>query len=545
MKNKLVIYLPILFALVLICGIFLGYKLIPVSSNQSNLFQLNLNRYNKLNDVVNYIVQEYVDSIDKNHLAEEGIYGILDNLDPHSQYITAEEFNDVNDQLIGNFEGIGIQFRIEKDTITVIHPIAGGPSEKVGLMAGDRIVFVDDSLVAGVGVTDRDAMKMLKGKRGTEVKVGIYRRGLIGLHDFTITRDVIPTYSVDIAYMPQETTGYIKVSKFSATTFDDFNDATRELKERGMKYLILDLRGNEGGYLKSAIDMADEFLEKEKLIVYTEGNNQPRESFYATNKGKLEDIDVVILIDGGSASASEIVAGAIQDNDRGFIIGRRSFGKGLVQRQLDLLDGSALRLTIARYYTPTGRCIQRPYERGNGFEDYYSESYHRYINGELEEQDSIHFIDSLKYITPGGKVVYGGGGIMPDVFVPIDKDERLQYFNNLIQKGLIFRFAFDYTDKYRSDLQQYKNFESFNKQFIISDVLFNEFIDNANTSGVKQDVEGVEFARDRIRIMLKAYIGRNLFDDEGFYPIYHTIDNIFIEAIESFNGSINQYGKID
>ncbi len=495
--------------------------------------------------MVNYIVQEYVDSIDKNHLAEEGIYGILDNLDPHSQYITAEEFNDVNDQLIGNFEGIGIQFRIEKDTITVIHPIAGGPSEKVGLMAGDRIVFVDDSLVAGVGVTDRDAMKKLKGKRGTEVKVGIFRRGLIGLLDFTITRDVIPTYSVDIAYMPLETTGYIKVSKFSATTFDDFNDATGELKERGMKNLILDLRGNEGGYLKSAIDMADEFLEKEKLIVYTEGNNQPRESFYATNKGKLEDIDVVILIDGGSASASEIVAGAIQDNDRGFIIGRRSFGKGLVQRQLDLLDGSALRLTIARYYTPTGRCIQRPYTKGNGFEDYYSESYHRFINGELEEQDSIHFNDSLKYITPGGKVVYGGGGIMPDVFVPIDKDERLQYFNNLIQKGLIFRFAFDYTDKYRSDLQQYKNFDSFNKQFIISDVLFDEFIDNANTSGVKQDVEGVEFARDRIKIMLKAYIGRNLFDDEGFYPIYHTIDNIFIEAIESFNGSINQYGKID
>jgi len=545
LKNKLIIYLPILFALVLVCGIFLGYKLIPVSTNQSNLFQLNLNRYNKLNDVVSYIEQEYVDSIDKNSLAEDGIYGILENLDPHSQYITAEEFNEVNDQLIGNFEGIGIQFRIEKDTITVIHPISGGPSEKVGLMAGDRIVFVDDSLVAGVGVTDREAMKKLKGKRGTKVKVRIYRRGLTNLLDFTITRDVIPTFSVYIAYMPLETTGYIKVSKFSATTYDEFNDASRELKDRGMENLILDLRGNEGGYLKSAIDMADEFLEKDKLIVYTEGNNQPRESFYATSKGKLEDIDVVLLIDGGSASASEIVAGAIQDNDRGFVIGRRSFGKGLVQRQLDLLDGSALRLTIARYYTPTGRCIQRPYTKGNGFEDYYSESFQRYMNGELEEQDSIHFNDSLKFVTPGGKIVYGGGGIMPDVFVPIEKDEKLKYFNDLIQKGLIFRFAFDYTDKYRSNLQQYQDFESFDKQFKISNVLFDEFVDFAQLSGVKEDLAGIDFTRDKISTMLKAYIARNLFDDEGFYPIYHTIDKIFIEAIELFEDDDNQYTLID
>ncbi len=534
MKNKLIIYLPILFALVLVCGIFLGYKLIPVSTNQSNLFQLNLNRYNKLNDVVNYIEQEYVDSVDKNSLAEDGIYGILENLDPHSQYITAEEFNDVNDQLIGNFEGIGIQFRIEKDTITVIHPIPGGPSEKVGLLAGDRIVFVDDSLVAGVGITDRDAMKNLKGKRGTKVKVGIFRRGLTALLDFTITRDVIPTFSVDVAYMPDETIGYIKVSRYSATTFEEFNEAVDELKKQGMEELILDLRGNEGGYLKSAIDMSDEFLEKDILIVYTEGKNQPRESFYATNKGKLEELDLVVLIDGGSASASEIVAGAIQDNDRGLIVGRRSFGKGLVQRQLDLLDGSALRLTIARYYTPTGRCIQRPYTKGNGFEDYYSESYQRYLNGELEEQDSIHFNDSLKFVTPGGKVVYGGGGIMPDVFVPIEKDENLKYFNNLIQKGLIFRFAFDYTDKYRNDLQQYKDSESFNKQFKISDVIFNEFIEFAQTSGVKNDKDGIEFARERIKTMLKAYISRNLFDDDGFYPVYHTVDNVFIRAIESF-----------
>ncbi len=325
--------------------------------------------------MVNYIVQEYVDTVDRNRLTEDGINGILQDLDPHSQYITAEEFHDVNDPLLGNFEGIGIQFRIEKDTIIVIQTIPGGPSERLGLVPGDRIVKIDDTLVAGVKFSDTDAMKKLKGKRGTKVKVSIFRRGLTNLLDFMITRDVIPTYSIDVAFMPSESVGYIKLSKFSATTFDEFKKAVSDLKEKGMNKLILDLRDNTGGYLQAAIDISDELLQKDKLIVYTEGKSQPRESFYATSKGSLEDNDVVILIDEGSASASEIVAGAIQDNDRGEIMGRRSFGKGLVQRQLDFPDGSALRLTVARYYTPTGRCIQRPYIKGNGFEEYYAEHY--------------------------------------------------------------------------------------------------------------------------------------------------------------------------
>ena len=444
MKSKFNTYLPILLALVLIAGILIGNRLTPVSTINSGGFHLN--KYDKLSDVVNYIMKEYVDTLDKNKLTEEGINGILENLDPHSQYITAEQFHDVNDPLLGNFEGIGIQFRIEKDTIIVIQPIAGGPSEKAGLIAGDRIVRIDDTLVAGVKFSDTDAMKKLKGKKGTKVKVGIYRRGLSNLLDFMITRDVIPTYSIDISFMPETSIGYIKLSKFSATTYNEFKAAVTELKGKGMNKLILDLRDNAGGYLQAAIDISDEFLHKDKLIVYTIGKNQPKESFFASAKGNLEDNPVVILIDEGSASASEIVAGAIQDNDRGEIIGRRSFGKGLVQRQLDFPDGSALRLTVARYYTPTGRCIQKPYIKGNGFEEYYSESYHRFTNGELEEKDSIHFNDSLKYTTPGGKVLYGGGGIMPDVFIPVDKDPQLKYYNQLLQTGLIFRFAFDYTD---------------------------------------------------------------------------------------------------
>lgn len=485
--------------------------------------------------MVDYIVNEYVDTISREELTVDGINGILDNLDPHSQYIAAEEFHEANDPLIGNFEGIGIQFRIEKDTIVVIQTIPGGPSEKVGLLAGDRVVLVDDSLLVGSDLDNKLAMSKLKGKRGTKVDVGIYRRGLDDLLDFEITRDVIPTFSIDISFMPEPGIGYIKVSKFSATTYDEFRESTKELLDNGMEKLILDLRGNTGGYLQAAINMADEFLEKGKLIVFTEGKSQPRESFYATQKGRLENHNLVVLIDGGSASASEIVAGALQDNDKGTIIGRRSFGKGLVQRQLDLLDGSALRLTIARYYTPTGRCIQKPYDRENGFDDYYSESYQRYMNGELEEQDSIHFNDSLKYLTPEGKIVYGGGGIMPDIFVPLEKGEEYVYFNKLVNKGLMFRFSFFYADKNRSSFQKFENFGEFHKQFNITSVVFSEFLEFAADKGVKQDDEGILMNEDRIKTLLKANIARNLFDDAGFYPIYLTIDNVFIEAVAELN----------
>jgi carboxyl-terminal processing protease len=437
----------------------------------------------------------------------------------------------VNEALWGNFEGIGIQFRIVEDTIVVIQPLPGGPSEKVGLMAGDRIVTVNDSLVAGVGITNQGATRNLKGKRGSNVDVGIYRRGINGLLDFTITRDVIPTYSIDVAFMPEQTIGYIKLSRFSATTHKEFVEASEKLLARGMKHLILDLRGNTGGYLSAATDMADEFLEKGKLIVFTEGKNQPRESYYATRKGKLEHIDLTILIDDATASASEILAGAIQDNDRGVILGRRSFGKGLVQRDMDLLDGSALRLTVARYYTPTGRCIQKPYDPEKGFDEYYKESYHRYLNGEMKVKDSIHVNDTLKYYTEEGKLVYGGGGITPDIFVPLPDDPDLAYYNGLVRQGIIFRYAFAYTDTHRAELTRLENVDAFNSGFRVSPEIFNEFIDYAADHGVKKNREGADYAKSRIEILLKAYIARNLFDNDGFYPIFLAIDEDYQKAL--------------
>ncbi|RLD50716.1 MAG: peptidase S41, partial [Bacteroidetes bacterium] len=500
-NKKLFIYLPILFAITLIAGIYWGSRLVPSTSHNSKLFHLNMNRYDKLSDMENYILQEYVDSVSREDLTREGIKGILSKLDPHSQYINAEEFHEVNDPLIGNFEGIGVQFRIEKDSLIVVLAISGGPSEKVGIMAGDRIVTVNDSLIAGIGLDNNGAMKVLKGKKGSLVKVGIFRRGYKDLLQFEITRDVIPTFSVDISYMPDEITGFIKVSKFSATTFQEFDKAAQELLEKGMQNLILDLRGNTGGYLQEAIDMADEFLGKGKLIVFTKGNNQPKEVFHATAKGKLEKNNLIILMDENSASASEILAGAIQDNDRGLIVGRRSFGKGLVQRQLDFMDGSALRLTVARYYTPTGRCIQKPYNSESGFDGYYTESYHRYFNGEMSSQDSTHFNDSLKFVTPAGKIVYGGGGIMPDVFVAIEEDERLSYYNKLFQKGLMYRFAFEYTDDNRSMFKQYASFSEFNQNFSVEPSIMKEFLNFANENEVDEDKEGLDYANEKIKVL--------------------------------------------
>jgi carboxyl-terminal processing protease len=390
--------------------------------------------------------------------------------------------------------------------------------------------MIDDSLVAGVGFASDDAMKLLKGKKGTSVKVSIFRRGLSNLIDFTIIRDVIPTYSLDIAYMVNDSIGYIKLNKFAATTYREFTNAMKELLDQGMQKLIFDLRGNAGGYLKSSIQIADDFLAADKLIVYTEGKNRPRDYSYATEKGIFERNDLVVLIDEGSASASEIIAGAVQDNDRGTIIGRRSFGKGLVQEQLNLPDRSALRLTVARYYTPTGRSIQRPYENGN--EEYYTDFYERYINGELTSADSIHFDDSLKYTTPGGKTVYGGGGIMPDIYIPVRMDDEARYYNKLVRKGLIFRFAFKYADSRRQQLQQYDSPESFDQGFQINDSTYQEFITFSDEHGVPYDLNTTPYFEEKSKILLKAYIARNLFDDEGFYPIYHTTDETFLKALE-------------
>lgn len=528
-NTKIQIYLPIAFSIVLIAGMWFGSLLVD-SKQMTNSILPGSGSYNKLGDVLDYIIEDYVDTVGLTNLETVAIRGMLEELDPHSIYITKEEFHEVNDPLLGSFEGIGISFRIEKDTITVINPIPGGPSEKVGLMAGDRIVLIDDTLAAGIGITNNDAIRKLKGKKGTKVKVSNFRRGVPNLIDFTITHDVIPTYSLDIAYMVDDNIGYIKLNKFSATTYDEFVDAAVELKEQGMTRLILDLRGNPGGLLQAAIEISDEFLKDGKLIVYTEGKNRPKRQAFATKTGKLEHIEIAVLIDENSASASEIVAGALQDNDKGIIIGRRSFGKGLVQEQISLPDGSAIRLTVSRYYTPTGRCIQRHYENGNT-EDYYEDYYHRFENGEMQNKDSIHFDDSLKYTTPGGKTVYGGGGIMPDIYVPMITDSIHTYYNILANKGLIFQFAFDYTDRHRASLNKFTDFETFDIRFNMDNNTFNDLVAYADEKGIKEADYNVQISKEKIRALFRAFVGRNVLDEKGFYPIYHSIDTTFNRAV--------------
>ncbi len=527
------VYLPVVLALVLVSGIVLGFLLQNKVSQQAGVSFLPGNRgaYNKVDEIIRYIDDNYVDSVNQNHLETDAIRGMLNDLDPHSQYITAAEFNEINDPLLGSFQGIGISFRIEKDTIMVINPIPGGPSEKVGLMAGDRIVRVNDTLVAGVHITNNQAIHKLKGKKGTKVNVTVYRRGVPKLLHFTITRDIIPMYSLDIAYMVNKNLGYIKLNKFSATTYEEFDKAVKKLKKEGMKKLILDLRGNPGGYLDAAIRVADEFLPKGKIIVFTKGLHRPKTVAYSTSNGQLKRTDVAVLIDEGTASAAEIVTGALQDNDIGVVIGRRSFGKGLVQEQIRLPDGSALRLTVARYYTPTGRCIQKPYKKDD-FKDYYAEAYRRYLDGEMQHPDSIKFNDSLKFVTPKGKVVYGGGGIMPDIYVPLSSDTMHSFYNILANKGIIYQFAFDYTDKHRPQLRKYKDFKSFDRGFAMTDKEYRVLVTYAKSKGITESPRKVQLSENKIKILFKAYVGRNILDEKGFYPIYHKIDPIFKKAVE-------------
>ena len=521
---------PIWTALLLMTGILMGLLINKGAKRNAPLVEGG----SKFDEVMWYVGNDYVETPDAQKLQDEAIAAMMEELDPHSAYITLDEFNEVNDPLLGSFDGIGVQFRLEKDTIAIVNVIKGGPSEKVGILAGDRILYVDDTLVASKKLTNEDVMRKLKGPKGTKVRVQVLRRGVDGLLDYTITRDAIPTYSVDIAYMLDEQIGYLKLSKFSATTVSEFKKAVADLNAQGMKQMVFDLRGNTGGYLNAAVEIADEFLPKGSLIVYTEGRNRPRNYMKARRRGMLEDIPVVVLIDGESASASEIVAGALQDNDRGTIIGRRSFGKGLVQEQIMLSDQSALRLTVARYYTPTGRCIQKPYS-GNK-EEYLLESYDRYENGELFHPDSIHFADSLKYTTPKGKTVYGGGGIMPDIYVPLVDDSTEYYFNRIVNLGLLYQYAFDYTDRHRQQLKQYQTVSAFDQRFAVTDAMFDEMVRLADERGIVGTEEQRQVARREANTLLKAYIARNLFDDEGFYPIYAPMDEILQRALLELRG---------
>jgi carboxyl-terminal processing protease len=528
-RPKFYVYLPIVFALVLILGIFVG---VTFNLNNSNgIISIDVsNQYNKIEEILRYINQEYVDTINEKQLVEKTIVSMLQNLDPHSSYITAEELQANNEPLKGHFEGIGIEFNIVQDTICVIAAIPGGPSEGVGIQAGDKIIKVEGKNVAGVKITNQGVMEKLKGEGETKVKVSIMRREKPQLLDFTITRGTIPIYSIDVAYMVNPKTGYIKISRFAATTYDEYMNAFNKLQQQGMQQLIIDVRGNGGGYLNTAVDIADEFLSNGKEIVYTQGKSRLRKNYNASSKGHFENGKLIILIDDGSASASEILAGAIQDNDRGIIVGRRSFGKGLVQEQSEFSDGSAIRLTIARYYTPTGRCIQKSYT--NGVEAYYEEEGKRYKSGELENADSIKISDSLKFKTPGGKIVYGGGGITPDVFVPIDTVGHSRYLSQVSYSGLLNDFAFSYADRERKKLKAYKTFKNFNSSFAITNNIFNEFIIYAEKNKVARNEKQIQLSEEIIKTQLKALIARNIWNNEGFYPIIQTRDNVLKKAIE-------------
>jgi carboxyl-terminal processing protease len=526
-RRNIVVFGPVIIAVSILAGILIGVNF--QKSDKENRFII-YPKLDKLNSVVNYIEEEYVDEVNKKEIVEATIPKVLEELDPHSVYIPASELKRVNESLQGNFSGIGVQFNMQNDTVAIINTIPNGPSEKVGIMAGDRIVVVDNDTVAGMGMPTDSIVSKLKGPKGTEVHVRIKRRGVNELLDFDIVRDNIPLYSVDVAYMLNDTTGYVKISKFSRTTFNEFLAAVNKLNGRGMQDIVIDLRDNSGGYLDAATNIADQFLEEDQLIVYTQGQARPRQEIRATKGGVCIDKDVVVLLNEWSASASEILAGAIQDNDRGTIVGRRSFGKGLVQEQRIFGDGSAIRLTIARYYTPTGRCIQKPYENGNK-EDYYMDLTQRYVHGEFSEEDSIHFADSLKFETPEGKVVYGGGGIMPDVFVALDTTEYSQYYLKVRNKGLIYKFAFRYTDKYRSQLSSLENAIQI-QDYLDQKAVLKNFISYAQQQGVKPDYEDIEVSKQIIKSQIYAYIGRNVIDNEGFYPIIRDIDKTLQEGID-------------
>jgi carboxyl-terminal processing protease len=535
--NKFKLYLPVLFSLILILGIYIGLNLQGDGKNAPVILKMPgaaSENQSKINEIINYIKEEYVDSVNVKELEEKTIQYLLQELDPHSYYIPAKDLQSMNEPIEGEFEGIGIEFRIINDTVVVINPIGGGPSEKVGIMPGDRIVSVNDSIIAGTGITNRDIMQLLRGEKGTEVKVGIKRNGSDEILSFHIVRDKIPINSVEAAYMIDDETGYIKLSRFSRTSHEEFVKAAEQLLEQGMKKLIFDLTGNGGGLLEAAVDIADEFLPDKTLIVYTEGKARPKRSYYATSRGILEDIPVAVLIDEGSASASEIVAGAIQDNDRGIIIGRRSFGKGLVQEPSTWPDGSAIRLTIARYYTPTGRSIQRPYDKG--VEKYHEDYYNRLNSGELITPDSVHFPDSLKYTTPKGKTVYGGGGIMPDIFVPIDTAHRSFYLSDLIYKGIIRQYAFDKIDKNRHQwMQKYPDIQSFKNKYVMTEQEMQEFIKYAENKGVKYNEKEFQQSMPLIKLYIKAFIARNLYGENGYYQIVNEQNPMVKKALEALN----------
>lgn len=497
----------------------------------------------KLQMTVVAIDRYYVDTVNADKLIDNAINGMLEKLDPHSKYIPKSEVQKMNEPLDGKFEGIGVVFQMMEDTLLVIQTISGGPSEKVGIFAGDRIVYVNDTTIAGVNMQNTDIMKKLRGPKGTSVNVKILRRGVKELIEFKIIRDVIPIYSIDAAYMVDDKIGYIKVNKFSETTLQEFNEAMDKLKAKGMKSLILDLQDNGGGYLKTAVQLASTILPSNKLVVYSEGVSQPRETFTTTGKPSFEKGEVVVLVNESSASASEILSGSIQDWDRGLIVGRRTFGKGLVQKPIPLPDGAQIRLTVAQYFIPSGRCVQRPYK--DNLKDYDKDFIERYNRGELMHEDSISFPDSLKYFTLEKKrPVYGGGGIMPDLFVPLDTTKYTKYHRNLAAKNVLNNFVLNYLDINRSSLEKKYNvkgnekkkeagFTEFNRTFAISDNDLKEITDAGEKEKVEFDEEQFKQSKALIKKQVKAMIARDLWNTNEYYQIMNDENPIYLKGVEA------------
>ncbi len=529
------IWLPLLLSLMMVGGMVIGMKLKPSSPQTKIVIENDLASsklgQGRIEELIRYIEAKYVDEVDSEKMVEKAIQSLIKDLDPHSSYLTAEQVIEVNEQLQGNFQGIGVEFMLIEDTIVVMKPIEGGPSEEVGILEGDRIVEISDTIVAGNEVEIYDVMRMLRGEENTKVKVGVLRDGEQEIRHFNIKRGQIPVHSVDIAKMIDEKTGYIKLNRFSATTYNEFMKGLEKLvEEHQMKDLIIDVRQNPGGYLQEATKILSQlFKEKNQLLVYTEGRAINRNDYESTGQNFFEVNNIVVLIDEGSASASEILAGAMQDLDRGTIIGRRSFGKGLVQEQYQLNDGSALRLTVARYYTPSGRSIQRPYANNDAYDDDFEA---RFKRGELVDVDKIEKVDSLVYETKNGRQVYGGGGITPDVFVSLDTLFFDNYYIEL--QNHIPVFCYKYYRNHKNSLNSY-NLQSYLSDFEVSESLLGEFIDFTTTKDLARQSQKLFQLKDYIKQDIKARIAKHLFDDEGFYAVMQKEDKMIREALKIFN----------
>ena len=528
--NKKNLLLVLIIFLAIISGVLLGNLL---SRRANGLGFSRILSHSKVDDLLSIINAQYVDSVDTKELTEELMTDLTSKLDPHTVYIPASDLENVNSELEGSFSGIGVQFNIQNDTVMIVAVIRGGPSDKVGLIAGDRIVQVNDSIFVGKKISNEKVMKKLRGKSGTRVKLGVRRHGTREVLHYTITRGEIPVNSVDIAYMIEPHVGFIKVSKFAQTTYTEFLNAIATLRNQGAKKYIVDLRENSGGFMDQAVNMVNEFLPAGRMIVYSKGKAYPRSEAKSDGKGSCINIPMVVLIDEFSASASEIFSGAIQDNDRGLIIGRRSFGKGLVQQQLNLPDGSAVRLTVARYYTPSGRSIQKHYVKGKAM-DYEKDIINRYMHGEIDSKDSIHVADSLKFKTVGGRTVYGGGGIMPDIFVPRDTTEYTPYLNKVINYGYLYQFAFQYVDRNRDKLKTIKTWQQMDK-FLDSQNLMTDFVPFATKKGVAANQKQINISKRFLLTQLKAYISRNTLGDAGFYPLLYQGDKAVLRALQTLN----------